>query len=192
MIKFAPGNKVASVWKHGNDIACFIQRGIATGVIKMEVGIDNDSYAFRLYTNNRSYRLRQRPLPRDAKHRNVFGRPLLSDTGLDQYSLTTSIYEHAIHVHPNPVLFIRWTNLRPERAGDNSKHGAAIEAKLSVRNNLHAVIAKLHFGFVAPQSPYFFFFESAFGLGAFWTGSTGAGWPDCSFPGANSGGAPCG
>ena len=62
-----------------------------------------------------------------------------------QYAFLTGINKHAIHVHGYAVVFIRRANLRPQGARHNAKHCATVKAKFGVGNDLHTVIAKLHF-----------------------------------------------
>src|SRR6185503_13169789 len=115
-------------------------------MIKVEMGVNNDGYAIRLNPCDRAQRLPERSLTRNTKHRGVLCGPLLSDSRFDQYAFLTRVNEHAIHVHGYAVVFIRRANLRPQGARHNTKHCATIKAKFGVGNDLHTVIAKLHFG----------------------------------------------
>ena len=73
----------------------------------------------------------------------LFG-PFVADARFDQDFLGTGIYEHAIHVHANAILFVGRKSPRPKIARHHSEHRAAIEPKLTVRNNLDSIITKLH------------------------------------------------
>ncbi len=113
-------------------------------MIEMEMSVDNDANAFRVNFKG-AQRFTQGAPPRNAKHLGVFRRPLVADPGFNQYAFFASINENAIHVQPDAVLLIRRTNVRPKRARNNAEHRPSVEAKLCVGNNLHPIIAKLHF-----------------------------------------------
>src|SRR5688572_27367952 len=73
----------------------------------------------------------------------LFG-PFVANAGFDQYSFFASVDEHAVHVHPNAVLFVGGTELRPQVARYDAEHRTTVEPKLTVRHNFDAIVAKLH------------------------------------------------
>ncbi len=115
---------------------------------------------------------------RDAVHRACFVRQLLTDACLDQYPFRTSLDEHTVHVHSDPVLIVGRTHSRPEIARDHTEHRPSVEAKLCVRHNLDAVISKLHAELLTLRAHFcrglaLFFEPSAFGFSWFCAGSPG-------------------
>src|SRR5687767_9943826 len=80
----------------------------------------------------------------DSVNSGLFNGPFVADASFDQNLFCSRIDENAVHVHPNPVLIVRRADLRPQVAWNHSKHGTAVETKLGVRNDFHAVVADLH------------------------------------------------
>src|SRR2546427_5112390 len=144
MFELIARNEVARIGKRRNSISFFVELRISTRVIEMQMSVNDDRDLFRSYARGQAQCICQRSFPRDAIHPTTLSRPLLADTRLDQYSLGTRVDKQTIHIHTNTILVVGRTDFRPEIARYNTKHRASIEAKLGVRNNLDAIIAKLH------------------------------------------------
>src|SRR6266850_5867675 len=133
-----------------------IECGIAAGMIEVKMSIDDDGNFVRRYSGPHAQGLTQRSHTFDGIERGLFRRPFSANTSLNQYLFGARIDEYTIHIHPNTVLLVGWTQLRPKVAWDDSKHRASIETEFGVRNNFDAIIAYLHPllpGLVRPQTP---------------------------------------
>src|SRR6266576_4320269 len=144
MLYLSARDEIASISERRNRGACVIQRGVAAGVIEMEMSIDNDSDFFRPYSGLHKQSFAKRSFTLDPVHRCVLCRPLNPNTGFNQNLFCASIDEHAIHVHANTILLVGGTLLRPQGARNYPKHRPSIEPKLGIRNNFDEIIAYLH------------------------------------------------
>ena len=117
---------------------------VAAGVIEMQMRVDDDRDLFgvqlRCLHSSVSASGRSRLMPYiDCLLRLTTSRRCR----FRSVSFSDRFDEHAVHVHPDAVLIVRRTHLRPEIARDHTKHRPAVEAKFGVGNDLDAVIAKL-------------------------------------------------
>src|SRR6185369_4727251 len=104
MVQLSTGNEVTCVWKSRHCVAARIQARVATGVIEMQMRVDDDRDVVRLNTGAHLQRFAQRTHAIDAVHRLLFWRPLVANSGFDQDLFRAGVDEHTIHVHSNSVV----------------------------------------------------------------------------------------
>src|SRR5437870_9551514 len=107
--------------------------------------IYDDCDFVRTHTRNSAQRLLERAPPIDPIHRSMLVRPFIANAGFYQDSFFASIDEDTVHIHANAILIVGWEMSRPQVARHHSEHCAAIETKLTIRNDFDAIVTKLHY-----------------------------------------------
>src|SRR5688500_11481145 len=106
MFQLAPRYKVTSVWERRDSMP--VPRDcVASGVIKMKMGVDDDGNIFGFDVSDFTQRLAERALTRYSVHRRLLIRPLFSNSRFHQYPFVTGINEHTVHIHGDPVVLVR-------------------------------------------------------------------------------------
>src|SRR5437868_5602697 len=144
MVHLCTRNEITGVGECRNRFTRGVEFCVTACVIEVQVRVDYDRDLVSRTTGARFQCLAERACAVNAVHRNLLRGPLVADAGFDQNFLGPGIDEHAVHVHANPVLVIRRTDLRPELAWDHSKHRSAIEMEFGVWNDLNAIIPENH------------------------------------------------
>ena len=142
-IKLAALGIINSVGKRGHDLAASIAARVPADVVEVHVRHD---YMRDLLRRHALFRqpVDQRLLAVDGKHLREARIEFIADPRIHQHRSLAGADQQGVQSHQNPVCFIRRLELLPEHLRHHAKHGAAIETKQAVGDQIELYVSKLH------------------------------------------------